>query len=199
MTSSAEQKPSERDTTISSFMDLLCRVRNSIMYVLSWGTVSATTRVLLLYLFPSLLLNSENKHQNNPLVSAETVRHSSTYIILYICRYRDDHVGSYITVKSHEHHSISIHWKINCLCNSLLEMEKNPPHYCPFHKGNPMVTGCWFPTQRASNAESVFHVMMSHIYIYTYRYIMGLVIQHGFQPNSVRKKWWECCCKQFIC
>ena len=24
------------------------------------------------------------EHQNNPLVSAETVRHSSTYIILYI-------------------------------------------------------------------------------------------------------------------
>ena len=36
------------------------------------------------YLFPSLLRNSGNKHQNNPLVSAETVRHSSTYIILYI-------------------------------------------------------------------------------------------------------------------
>ena len=37
-----------------------------------------------LYLFPSLLHNSGNKHQNNPLVSAESVRHSSTYIILYI-------------------------------------------------------------------------------------------------------------------
>ena len=24
------------------------------------------------------------KHQNNPLVSAETIRHSSTYIILYV-------------------------------------------------------------------------------------------------------------------
>ena len=28
-------------------------------------------------------LSSFNKHQNNPLVSAETIRHSSTYIILY--------------------------------------------------------------------------------------------------------------------
>ena len=54
------------------------------MYVLSWRTVSALTRVLLWYLFPSLLRNSVNKHQNNPLVSAETVRHSSTYIILYV-------------------------------------------------------------------------------------------------------------------
>ena len=53
------------------------------MYVLSWRTVSALTRVLFWYLFPLLLRNSGNKHQNNPLVSAETVRHSSTYIILY--------------------------------------------------------------------------------------------------------------------
>ena len=67
-------------------MDYLCRVRNEIMYVLSWRTVSALTRVLFWYLFPSLLRNSGNKHQNNPLVSAETVRHSSTYIILYILR-----------------------------------------------------------------------------------------------------------------
>ena len=34
-------------------------------------------------LFPSLLRNSGNKHQNNTLVGTETVRHSSTYIILY--------------------------------------------------------------------------------------------------------------------
>ena len=27
------------------------------------------------------------KHQNNPLVSGETIRHSSTYIILYIFRW----------------------------------------------------------------------------------------------------------------
>ena len=54
------------------------------MYLLSWRTVSVLTRMLFLYLFPSLLHNSGNKHNNNPLVSAETVRHSSTYIILYI-------------------------------------------------------------------------------------------------------------------
>ena len=53
------------------------------MYVLSWRTVSAPTRVLFLCLFPSLLRNPGNKHKNNPLVSAEVVRHSITYIILY--------------------------------------------------------------------------------------------------------------------
>ena len=54
------------------------------MYVLSWRIVSALTLVLLWCLFPSLRRNSGNKHQNNPLVSAETVCHSSTNIILYI-------------------------------------------------------------------------------------------------------------------
>ena len=32
----------------------------------------------------SVILVFINKHQNNPLVSAETIRHSSTYIILYL-------------------------------------------------------------------------------------------------------------------
>ena len=63
---------------------MLCRVRNKIMYVLLWRTVSALTRVLFWYLLPSLLRNSRNKHQNNPLVSAQRILHSSTYIILYV-------------------------------------------------------------------------------------------------------------------
>ena len=61
-------------------MDSLCRVRNIIMNVLVWRTVSVLTRVLFWYLFTSFLRNSGNKHQNNPLVSTETVHHSSTYI-----------------------------------------------------------------------------------------------------------------------
>ena len=59
-----------------------CKKYNN--YFRSWRSVSALTRVLLWCLFPSLLRNSGNKHKNNPLVSAETVRHSSTYIILYV-------------------------------------------------------------------------------------------------------------------
>ena len=55
------------------------------MYVLLWRTVYALTpRVLFWCLFPSLLRNSGNKHQNNLLVSAQIVRHASTYIILYL-------------------------------------------------------------------------------------------------------------------
>ena len=67
-------------------MDSLCRVRNKIVYVLSWGTVSVLTQVFSWCLFPELRSTSGNKHQKNPLVSAETVRHSSTYIILYSFR-----------------------------------------------------------------------------------------------------------------
>ena len=65
-------------------MDSLCRVRNKIMYELLWRTNYELTSVLFWCLFPSLLRNSGNKHQNNTLVSAKTVRHASTYIILYI-------------------------------------------------------------------------------------------------------------------
>ena len=56
------------------------------MYVLSSRTVSALTQVLFLCLFPLLLITTrEINTKNNPLISAETVRHSNTYIILYIC------------------------------------------------------------------------------------------------------------------
>ena len=67
-----------------SFVGSLGRVRNKIMYILSIRTVSVLTRVLFWCLFSSLLRNSGNRHQNYILVSAETVRHSSTYISLYI-------------------------------------------------------------------------------------------------------------------
>ena len=56
------------------------------MFVLSWRTAYALTSVIFWPLFPSLLSNSGNKHQNNPLVSAWTIHHSSTYIIQYVFR-----------------------------------------------------------------------------------------------------------------
>ena len=59
---------------LSSFMSPLCHVRNEITYVHSWWPVSALTSVLFCCL--------GNKHQNNPLMSPETVRHSSPYIII---------------------------------------------------------------------------------------------------------------------
>ena len=57
------------------------------MYVLSWRTVYALVRALFLCLFPSLLRNSGNKHQNSLLVSAQTVRLLSPYIFLYVYNY----------------------------------------------------------------------------------------------------------------
>ena len=91
---------------LPSFIDSLCRVRNKILYVLSWRTVSALTWVLFWCLFSSLLHYSGNKHQNNTLVSAETVRYSSTYIILYlwdeyvVTRSRTIYMGTINTLRS---------------------------------------------------------------------------------------------------
>ena len=59
------------------------------MYVREWWIVSAPTRGLFLCLFPSLLRNSGNEHKNNTRVSAETVRHESTYIILFLTRHNE--------------------------------------------------------------------------------------------------------------
>ena len=40
-------------------------------------------------LFPELRSNEGNKYQNNTPVSAETVRHESTYIILFLTRHNE--------------------------------------------------------------------------------------------------------------
>ena len=49
---------------------------------------SAHERVILC-LFPELRSNEGNKHHNNTRVSAETVRHESTYIILFLTRHNE--------------------------------------------------------------------------------------------------------------
>ena len=91
VTSSAECKAGEWDTGMmcedrcfSVIFGFVMSCKNKIMYVLLWRTVHALTRVLFWSFCPSLLHNSGNKHQNNPLVSALTVRHAITYIILYV-------------------------------------------------------------------------------------------------------------------
>ena len=63
--------------------------KSRIMYVLEWRTVSALARGLFWCLFPELRSNEGNTHQNNTRVSAETVRHESTYIILFLTRHNE--------------------------------------------------------------------------------------------------------------
>ena len=63
----------------SAFLSSLCRVKNKLMHVLSWWAVSALTRVLFWCLFGILFYN---KHQNNPVLSAETFCHPRRYSIL---------------------------------------------------------------------------------------------------------------------
>ena len=87
MTSSAEGIPSEWDTGTMSFMQSFCRVRNKMIYVLSWRTVSALTRVLFLCLFPSLLRNSGNKYKNNLSLALKqfVTRVHTLFSIWYTC------------------------------------------------------------------------------------------------------------------
>ena len=59
------------------------------MYVLEWRNVSALTRGLFWCLFPELRSNKGNKHQNNTRVSAQTVLHECTFIILFLTRHNE--------------------------------------------------------------------------------------------------------------
>ena len=104
MTSSAERKPSDWDTGtackdrhfLSSFMDSLCRVRNKIMYVLSWRTVSALTRDLFGVYFPLCFATREmNTKITLSWALPETVPHSGTYIILYSVVHQEYEIGIY--------------------------------------------------------------------------------------------------------
>ena len=133
VTSSAERTAIEWDTGIililASFIDSLCRVRNKTMCVLSWQTVSALTRVLFWCLFPSLLRNSGNKHQNNP-ASRERINSSPREYINYsICIFRPQwpvrkkiyssvidklfilHTTHTVLIRDH-HNIIDAHWFI---------------------------------------------------------------------------------------
>ena len=66
-----------RSSFLSSFMDTLCHVKkNNNVCTLVTNCLCVHSSVILVFI-------SHNKKQNNPLVSTETVRHSSTYIILY--------------------------------------------------------------------------------------------------------------------
>ena len=59
------------------------------MYVLEWRIVSALTRGLFWCLFPELRSNEGNKYQDNTRVSTKTVRHESSYIILFLTRHNE--------------------------------------------------------------------------------------------------------------
>ena len=132
----------ERSSFLSSFMDSLCRVRNKIMDVLSWRTVSALTRVLFWYLFASLLRNSGNKHQNNPLVSAESNRLSSTYIILYDL-IRHSTYGSYNIPDTHALSQVSTIGMEPPYAIQLQPLKSNRLQTCQFGLSNGQYRVTW--------------------------------------------------------
>ena len=101
------------------------------MYVLLWRSVYALTRVLFWCLFPSLLRNSGNKHQNNP--SRERINsspreyiHYSIYDSLELCwlypstsEATPKYMGHYPTVTLQKPLYINKH----------IEAEKNGQHF----------------------------------------------------------------------
>ena len=77
------------------------------MYVLAWRTACALTRVLFWCLFPEFRSNEGNKHQNNTRVSAQTVRHKSTYIILFLTWHNESiNDGNNEDLQHHPHVSL---------------------------------------------------------------------------------------------
>ena len=91
--SSEERKQSERDT------EPLCHVRNKIIAIVT--NCFCGHLINNWCLFPSSLHHSGHKLQNNTLVSVETVRHLSPYIILYVlcsflsfCRLNSKWIGT---------------------------------------------------------------------------------------------------------
>ena len=71
------------------------------MYVLKWRTVSELTSGLFLSLLPELRSNDGNKHKNNTRVSAETIRHESTDIILFLTRHNKSTNDDKTTIFTH--------------------------------------------------------------------------------------------------
>ena len=71
------------------------------MYVLEWWTVFAFTRGL--FWFAQLRINEGNKHQNNTLMSGETVRYENTYIIFFLTQHNkstNDNENDYLYTSS---------------------------------------------------------------------------------------------------
>ena len=109
---------------LSSFIDSLCRVRDKIMYVLSWWTLYALTRVLFWCLFPSVLRNSGNEKQHNPRVSTETVRHSSRYILLFFLSLQHQLCGNWLMTTKHVL-SVGLPTSLMCQCFGWWEKHKS--------------------------------------------------------------------------
>ena len=151
--------------------------KNKIMYVLSWQTVSVLTRELFLCLLPSLLRNSGNKRKNKPLVNAETIRHSSTFIILYIF---DHPAAAFVRfngirwqVVKDSHHEAIIYNRTFHLHQSIISVLESGPVYIEIyfhtrikilinlliHNGNPLTDthGLQLETDFQSQWEFIYN------------------------------------------
>ena len=72
--------------TVECCYNVFQNIENNV-YVLEWQTIYMLTRGLFWCLFPELRSNEGDKHRNNTRVSAQTVCHKTTYIILFLTRH----------------------------------------------------------------------------------------------------------------
>ena len=80
--------------------------------------------------FPELRSNEENKQQNNTRVSAETVHHSSTYIILFLTRQNESTNDDKTTIFTHRSR-VSLTWfSFWWWCHNWLLMTSQWPDNC---------------------------------------------------------------------
>ena len=100
------------------------------MYVLAWRTVYALTRGLFWCLFPELRSNEGNKHQNNARRSASTVRHKSTYIILFLTRHNESINDAKTRIFTHRPRVSLAHFTFSWWRHNELAMTSQWPGNC---------------------------------------------------------------------
>ena len=128
--------------------------------------VSALTRRLFWCLFPELRSNKGNKHQNNTQVSAETVCHKSTYIILFLTW----HKQSANDDKNDESYRSS-----PCLTRC-------------FHSDGDVTTDCWFTSQWPDNCDTITSIVISNSLILIL--LMAIFMLERF-PLRIKASMWE--------
>ena len=135
------------------------------MYVLEWRIVSAPTRGLFWCLFPELRSNEGNKHQNNTRVSAETVRHESTYIILFLTRHNE----SINDGRNDDPYTLS-----NCFIHSV--------SFCCWRHNRLLMTSKW-----QDNCDAITWIVISSLAPDPWNGVWGRYI-HGFSSSAWNAK-----------
>ena len=101
-------------------------------------------------LFPELRSNEGNKYQNNPRVSAETVRHESTYIILFLTRHNES-INDYNNDEFYTSSRVALARFLFCLGATL------SPRFCWWRHNRLLMTSQW-----PGNCDAITWIVISN-------------------------------------